>query len=456
MQYRNIVSSVVTFAALATPLAAQQTTPAPATAPAAAAQAPARDKVAGIVAVVGDSIITTAFMADAYSRRIAELQQNKLPIPMNEADARSLQDTLLNQHIADLVILQAIARDTTYKVNEETLQSAVEAEFSKVQADAGGPVAFATRLRENGLTAQSYRTLIGNRMRTTELYRQFKDRMSQLRPPPKASQKEIEAFFPEWQAARGPRPAMVSFQQVVVRVQPSDSALSRAKAKADSLYQIILKDREKFDELARRHSEDAGTKEKGGEFGWFVEDEVAKEFGRAAFAAPVGALIPPVRTQFGYHIIEVERHRGNQVQARHILISAAITPDDIARTQARADSAAAKLRAGTDIQDVIKQFGDAQEDVNVNDVDPVAVRENFGIDLTAASKGDIVGPASSAPGPGQLFTIARVTETSAAGNWSLNDPGVRDAIRTHLESQKLLDEVVAELKRDTYIQIRAR
>jgi parvulin-like peptidyl-prolyl isomerase len=438
-------SAAVFFNATSQPLAAQ--TP---------ASAPATNAVAYVVAVVGDSVITNAFLMDATTRRINDYRTNRVPAPTQADTAwvRALQDTLLDQHIADLVILQVIARDTSYKVNEEALTSAVETAYNKTQTDAGGPVAFAQRLRENGLTAQGYRAMIASQMRTTELYKMFKDRMGQTRAAPKATQKEIEAKFPEWAASRGQRPALVSFQQIVVPVHPSDTSLARAKAKADSIYKIVIKDREQFDDLAKRFSDDAGTREKGGEFGWFVQDEVAREFGRAAFTSPVGMITQPVLTQFGYHVIEVERHKGNQVQARHILISATIAPDDIARAQARADSAAAKLRAGGDIRDIVKQYGDPDEDLSVTAVDPAPLAAGLGIDLTKSTKGDIVGPGASQPGPGQKFTIARVTDTSPAGNWTLNDPGVRDAIRGWIEQQKLLDEVVQDLKRNTYIEIR--
>jgi parvulin-like peptidyl-prolyl isomerase len=450
MHYPKIVSSVM-FAAVAAVSLNATSQPLSGQTP-----APGGETVASVVAVVGDSIITNAFLLDAVSRRIAEYRQNKLPFPTENDPAwgKALQDSLLDQHIADLVILQVISRDTTYKVSEEALNSAVETAYNKTQADAGGPVEFAKRLKESGLTAQSYRTMITGQMRTTELYKMFKDRMSQNRSAPKATQKEIESYFPVWQAQRGPRPALVSFQQIVIPVEPSDTALARAKAKADSIYRIVIKDREQFDDLAKRFSDDAGTREKGGEFGWFVQDEVAREFGRAAFSVPVGTITQPVRTQFGYHVIEVERHRGNQVQARHILISASITPDDIARAKAKADSAAAELRAGGDIRDIIKKYGDPEEDMSVSAVDPAPFATVMGIDMTKATKGDIVGPGASQPGPGQKFTIARITDTSPAGSWTLNDPGVRDAIRNWIEQQKLLDEVVQELKRDTYIEIR--
>jgi parvulin-like peptidyl-prolyl isomerase len=438
------------------PLASAQTT-APATTGTATtpSQAPAGDRVATVIAVVGDSVITNAFVIDALNTRVQQMRADSVPLPRDSAAVRALQDTLINERIDELVILQTIARDTTMKLNEENLRTAVEDQYNKVQQSVGGPVPFAQALRQSGMTAQEYRNTLTIQIRTRELFNMFRQRMTEKRQAPKASEKEIEARFPAWQAARGPRPATVNFQQIVIPIQPSDTALARAKAKADSIFQVVVKNKDAFAELARKFSDDPGSREKGGEFGWFNEGEVFKEFGRAAFSAPVGTITPPVRTQAGYHVIDVQRHQGAQVQARHILISPTITAEDIARARARADSAAAKLRAGADIQSVIKQYGDAAEDLTVAGADPKLVMQRTGLDLSASSKGDIVGPGAPTAGPVTQFTIARITDTSPAGPWSLNDVGVRDNIRSIIESQKLIDEIVSELKRDTYIEIRA-
>ncbi len=439
MRYTKIFTAILTSALWAAPLVAQTSD---------------STRVAGIVAVVGDSVITSAFVLDASGRRMQELKQANRPVPTTAEALKAMQEELISERVEELVILQTIVRDTTYKVSEASVAAVVDERYLQMQAQQGGPVVFVQRLRASGMTVQEYKNLLSAQVRTEELFKQFRGRMSQERKAPKASEKEIEELFPLWQQSRGPRPALVSYQQIVVRVSPSDTALTRAKAKADSIFQTLLKDREAFGDLARRFSDDLGTKEKGGEFGWFVEGDVAREFGRAAFSVPAGTLIPPVRTQFGYHVIDVQRRRGGQVQARHILISPTVTADDLVRAQARADTAATKLRAGGDIQELVKQYGDASEDLTVSTVDPEKLLAGTGLDLTKAAKGDVVGPMTSPAGPGQQITIAKLTETSPAGQWSLNDPGVRDNIRSIVETQKLLDEVVTELKRRTYIDIR--
>ena len=62
---------------------------------------------------------------------------------------------------------------------------------------------------------------------------------------------------------------------------------------------------EKFEDLAKRFSK-CPSKSKGGNLGWFNKGDMVPEFENAAFSAQKGAVVGPVRTQFGYHIILVK------------------------------------------------------------------------------------------------------------------------------------------------------
>lgn len=62
---------------------------------------------------------------------------------------------------------------------------------------------------------------------------------------------------------------------------------------------------EKFEDLAKQYSLD-GSKEFGGDLGYFTAPEMVPEFSKAAFALQPGEVSPPVKTDFGWHIIKVE------------------------------------------------------------------------------------------------------------------------------------------------------
>lgn len=64
-----------------------------------------------------------------------------------------------------------------------------------------------------------------------------------------------------------------------------------------------------FAELATANSEDPGSKEKGGDLGWFERRRMDPAFSEAAFTAEKGAIVGPVSTRFGFHLIQVEDKR---------------------------------------------------------------------------------------------------------------------------------------------------
>jgi protein-export membrane protein SecD len=74
-----------------------------------------------------------------------------------------------------------------------------------------------------------------------------------------------------------------------------------AKTKAEELFKKVTA--KNFAQLAKENSVDPGTKAIGGDLGWFTEDKVVGEFGKAVFGAEKGTIVGPVETPYGFHII---------------------------------------------------------------------------------------------------------------------------------------------------------
>ncbi|MGG7567238.1 peptidylprolyl isomerase [Rhodovulum sp. DZ06] len=92
----------------------------------------------------------------------------------------------------------------------------------------------------------------------------------------------------------------------VEEVRASHILVKEEEMAKDLLKQI--EDGAEFAALAKEHGTD-GTKDRGGDLGWFAKEMMVPEFADAAFEAEEGAVVGPVQTQFGYHLIHVTGKR---------------------------------------------------------------------------------------------------------------------------------------------------
>ena len=87
------------------------------------------------------------------------------------------------------------------------------------------------------------------------------------------------------------------------------------EAKARDLIAQLAKGA-KFEELAKANSTDPGSKDNGGDLGYFTKETMVPEFATAAFAGTKGqVVVTPVKTQFGWHVIKVEDRRARSAPA---------------------------------------------------------------------------------------------------------------------------------------------
>jgi len=87
-------------------------------------------------------------------------------------------------------------------------------------------------------------------------------------------------------------------------VGQTDAEIAETRQKAEDVLKKA-KSGANFEDLAKKFSEDDGTKPKGGDLGWIVEGQTVPEFQQAAFTLPKGSISDLVKTQYGFHIIKV-------------------------------------------------------------------------------------------------------------------------------------------------------
>ncbi len=181
--------------------------------------------------------------------------------PPTEQQVRS---SALNQ-----VVVHAMAALYAGQHGITATAAEVQAQYNATAASSGGAAGFAALLQQYGFTPQSYKAQLSDNIL-----------LKKIVPTPK------------------------TVEQVRAR-----HILVSTLAQANSIEAQLRKNPGLFATLAKKDSIDTGSGANGGELGYFGRGAMVPPFEQAAFSQRVGAIGPPIRSQFGYHIIQVEARR---------------------------------------------------------------------------------------------------------------------------------------------------
>lgn len=141
--------------------------------------------------------------------------------------------------------------------------------------------------------------------------------------------REVKKFYSEIPEDSLPLlPAEVELYHLAVLPKPSEANKMTAKRKLEQIRQDILDKKVSFEDMAKEHSRDYGSAKIGGDLGTFGRGKMVPEFEEMAFRTDVGDLSPIFESQFGYHVMYVYNRVGEQVSAKHILITSEVGRED--------------------------------------------------------------------------------------------------------------------------------
>ncbi len=404
-----------------------------------------------IVAVVGNRPI----LASQVEEQLVQLQAQGAQIPTDSAGRVQARREILSEMVEEELLVQQAERDTTVKVTDQEVQEQVEKTVQNVRRQFASEIEFQTQLRQAGFASvEEWRRWVAEQQRRGILRERLLELLRQqgkLKPIPPTDD-QMRAFWERNKRQLPQRPAVVSFRQIIVVPQPDSAARLRAFLLADSLLAELRRGAD-FAALARRYSTDSASREAGGELGWFRRGVMVKNFESVAFSLRPGDLSLPVETEFGYHIIKVDRVQPAEVLARHILIAPEISAAQVQAARRLADSIHAALAAGASFDSLARRYADPNEQ-RLAEAAPLSqllpeYQQMLGADSTPGLKPVfVVGEGGRRP----KFVVFELTGRQPAGEQSFED--LRGRIRERLSQDLALQHYLTQLRRQTYIDIR--
>jgi len=427
--------------------------------PAPSKQAPQR--LDGIAAVVNNQVVLQSDVEEQLYLFLASAQTE-----VDSATVDTLRTQILNRLIDERLILNEATKQGVTVPEAEIARQAQEA-LAEAKGRYESPAAYQEALRKENLTEEKLLKKFQDEAQRAALVQRLVSKQITRRRP---TQAEAESFFKANRDKFPKAPAELRLSVIQIPAAPDSVADRKGRARADAARKRILGG-EKFAKVAAELSEDETSARSGGDLGYLARGSMDPAFEQAVFSRKLHTVGEPVRTAYGWHVIEVldrdtvrtaagrdslDRQGRPQLEAhiRHVLLRVPITEADVERSRSLAAKVREEAVSGKDFGALARRYsryvGPHSEDGDIGFLPMTTLQPNIRAGLDTVQVGGIsqvlVNPAG--------FNIFRVTERRAEREYSLEEikaelPGAVSEI----QFREKLDEWVKGLRAKAHIQI---
>ena len=160
--------------------------------------------------------------------------------------------------------------------------------------------------------------------------------------------------------------AELEISQIVVKPEVSEAEKKKVIDRLESIRDDVVVNGSSFATKAILYSQDPGSRSTGGKYTLNRNrPQMVKEFRDVAYRLKENEVSEPFETEFGWHIVKVDRIRGQEVDVRHILLTPEISPDAIAEAKKKVDLIRKRVVDGElSFQEAAKSFSDEKSTKN--------------------------------------------------------------------------------------------
>jgi len=258
----------------------------------------AKEVPAGAVAAVGDGVVTQEqfdkIMAQAKAQYASQEGAPEFPAE-GTAQFNQLKASIISYLVQNEVIKQQ-AEEMGVKVTAKQLEDRLK----QIVTQVGGQKKLDALLKQQGVSQKD----LEDQLRSQMLQEAVRAKVG---AEIKVTDAQIKAYYenPDHQS-----------QFVVADSVDARHVLVKTKAEADKVRALLAADGSdaNWKKVAKQYSTDPGSKENGGSLGNFPKGRMVPAFEKVAFSLKVGEVSQPVKTQFGYHVIEITKKSKGSTQ----------------------------------------------------------------------------------------------------------------------------------------------
>ena len=307
-----------------------------------------RYKAEGVSAVVGEYVILDSDIDKSYlemqqqgieikdisrCQLVGKLMEDKLYAHQAKIDSLVVSDTQINQQIGqqlDYMISELGSEEKVVEYYRKDNIAQLRQELFEVN-------------KTLQLASEMQRKIVENVEVTPEEVREF--------------------FFSIPEDERPVFGAEVEVAQIVVEPEITEEARQDVINRLNEIRRDIVENGASFATKAVLYSKDPGSSSKGGLYkGIQKKSPLAKEFIDTAFSLQEGEVSEPFETEFGFHILQVDKVRGQELDVRHILILPDVSQATVEAARAKIDSVRTKVVNGElSFEEAAMRYSDEKE-----------------------------------------------------------------------------------------------
>lgn len=406
------------------------------------------DKVDGIAAVIGDSIILVSEV-DAYTLvRLSNLGQKP-----DSAVVPKMRKQFLQELIDGKILIVHAAKDTNIVVKESEIEQAQINQIHMIlqQNSISLPVLEQELKDKYAMNLAKFKIQMRTQIQE-QLIRQKIQQLYVSSIPP--NRKDVQAFYDAYKDSLPPMGESVLLSKITIHVSPSDSVRQIAYAKISGIKRR-LNNGEDFASVAKHYSDDPNA-ENGGDLG-FIKKGTLNElnFEEKAFSLNPGQISDIFESRLGFHIITAIEKKDQMVHVRQIFVKVAPPEDVLQKTFTRLDSVKANCKTRADFIAAVKQWSTDNQSKALNGQMGWSSLYELPEKVRSAIDSVAIDAMSKPIQEGNDFTLFRVDDRKAQRKLTIDDDYnlLADKAREISMQRKLLN-LVKKWRQEVFVEER--